>query len=83
MYQQGKLHRHKVNFDIDNGANDTLCSKETLIDIGKLKHQPEEVQYKVADENPLQVLGLFEVTAELEVKIGGVNLKVVVTMCLN
>ena len=38
-----------------------------------------EGQYKVADGNPLQVLGHFEVTAELDGKTGGIDLKVVVT----
>ena len=45
----------------------------------KPKLQPVEAQYKVADGNPLQVLGQFEVTAELDGKAGGIDLKVVVT----
>ena len=38
-----------------------------------------EAQYEVADGNPLQVLGQFKVTAELDGKAGGINLKVIVT----
>ena len=76
MYQQVKHFGQKVNFEIDNGSNNALCSKETWIKIGKLKIQPLEAQYKVAGGNPLQVLGQFKVTAELDVKTGGVNLKV-------
>ena len=38
-----------------------------------------EAQYKVADGNPLQVLGQLEVTAELDGKVGGIDLKKVVT----
>ena len=38
-----------------------------------------EVQYKVEDGNPLQVLGEFEVTVELNGKAGEINLKVIVT----
>ena len=65
QYQQVKLRGHKVNFEIDNGANDTLCSKETWIKIGKPKLQPVEAQYKVADGNPLQVLGQFKSLLDL------------------
>ena len=83
LYQQVKLYGHKVIFEIDSGANDTLCNKETWIEIGKLKVQPVEAQYihVVADENPLQVLGQFELTAELYGKAGGVHvdLNLVVT----
>ena len=78
MYQQVKLHGHKVNFKIHSGANDTLCSKETWIKIQKPKLQPVETNYKVADGNPLQVLGQFEATAELDGKARGIDLKVVV-----
>ena len=53
-----------MNFEIDGGTNDTLCSKETRIEIGKPKHQPGEAQNKVADGNPLQELEQIEVTAE-------------------
>ena len=42
LYQQVKLHGHKINFEIDGKANDTLCSKETWIEIVKLKFQPVE-----------------------------------------
>ena len=70
---------HKVNFEIDSGANDTICSKDTLIKIGKPKLQPVEAQYKFADWNQLQVLGQFKVTAELDGKVGGIDLKAVVT----
>ena len=56
-----------------------LCSKETWIETGKPKLQPVEAPYKVADGNPLKVLGHFEVTLELDSKTGGINLKVVVT----
>ena len=38
-----------------------------------------EAQYKVADGNPLRVLGQFEVTAELDGKAGSIDLMVVVT----
>ena len=50
-----------------------------MIKIGKLKLQPVKAQYKLANGNPLKVLGQFEVTAKLNGKAGGVNLKVVVT----
>ena len=79
MYQQVKLRGHKVNFDIDSGANDTIRSKDTWIKVGKLKLQLVEAQYKVADGNSLQVLGQFEVTAELYGKAGGINQKRIVT----
>ena len=79
LYQQVKLRGHIVNFEIDSGANDTICSKDTWIKVGKPKLQPVEAEYKVADGNPLQVLGQFEVTAELDGKAGGIDLKVVVT----
>ena len=52
--------------------------------LGKSKFQAVEAQYKVADGNPFQVLGQLEVTAELDGKTGGVNLKVVgIPMYLN
>ena len=38
-----------------------------------------KVEYKVANGNPLEVLGQFEVTTELDGKAGGIDLKVVVT----
>ena len=38
-----------------------------------------EAQYIVAKGNHLQILGEFEVTAELDGNAGGANLKVVVT----
>ena len=62
---------------IESGANGTICSKETWITIGKPKLQPVEAQYKVADGNRLQVLGQFEIIAELDGKTGGIDLKVV------
>ena len=73
------MYGHKVNFEIDSGADDTICSKDAWIKVGKLKLQPVETKYKVADGNPLQVLGQFEVTAELDRKAGGIDLKVVAT----
>ena len=68
-----------VNFKIDNGTNDTTCSKDAWIKIGKPKLQLVEAQYKVTDGNPLQVLGQFKVTAELNGKAGSIDLMVVVT----
>ena len=79
MYQQVKLRRRKVNFEIDSGAIDTICGKDTWITIGNPKLQPVNAQYRVADENPLQVLGQFEVTADLDGKVGSIYLMVVVT----
>ena len=38
--------------------------KDTWIKVGKLKLQPVDAQYKVADGNPLQVSGHSEVTVE-------------------
>ena len=38
-----------------------------------------EAQYKDAGGNPLQVLGQFEVTDELDGKVGCIYLKVVIT----
>lgn len=49
LYQQVKLQMYRVNFEIDCGANDTLYSKETWVEIGKSKLLPIEGQYKVAD----------------------------------
>ena len=73
LYQQVKLCGNKFNFEIDSGANDTICTKDTWIKVGKLKVQPVEDEYKVANGNPLQVLGQFEVApnwmAKLEAKI--------------
>ena len=83
LYQQVKLHGHKVNFEIDSGANDTICIKDTWIKVGKPKLQPVEAEYKVADGNPLQVLGQFEVTAELDGKAGGIDLRWLSLTCLN
>ena len=44
--------------------------------MGKLKLQPVKAEYKVADGNPLQLLGQFEVTAEFDDKAGSIDLKV-------
>ena len=79
LYQQVELRGHRVNFEIDSGANDTLCSKETWIEIGKPKLQPVEAQYRVADGSPLQVLGQFKAAARLDGEAEGVDLRVVVT----
>ena len=72
MYQQVKFLGHKVSFEIDSGANNTLCGKETWIKIGKLKLPPVEAEYKFSDGKPLQVLRQFEVTVELNENSGGV-----------
>ena len=79
LYQQVKLRGHKVNFESESGANDTIFGKDTWIKEGKPKFQPMKAEYKVANRNPLHVLGQFEVTAELDVKAGGIDLRVVVT----
>ena len=79
LYQQVKRRGHKVKFEIDSGANDTICGKDTWITIGKPKLQPVEAQYKVANGSPLQVLEQFEVTAELDGKTTDINLKVIFT----
>ena len=71
--QQVKLWGHRVNFEIDSGANESLCSKETWVEIGKPKLQPVESQYKVADGSPLQALGQFEATAKLGGEAEGVK----------
>ena len=81
LYQQVKLDGHKVNSEIEIGANNIVCNKNTWINIGKLKLQPVEAHYKVANGNQLQVLGQFQVTGQLHYKAKGihVDLKVVVT----
>ena len=58
-----------------------FCIVETWIKIGKSKLQLMETQYKVADGNPLQVLGQFKVTAELDGKAGSIDRKVVGYQC--
>ena len=73
LYQQVKLWEHRVNFEIDSGANESLCSKETWVEIGKPKIQPVESQYKVADGSPLQALGQFEATAKLDGEAEGIK----------
>ena len=54
LYQQVNLQGHKVNFEIDSGVNDTLCSGKTWIEFGKSKLEPVEAHYKVTHGNALQ-----------------------------
>ena len=70
---------HLVDFEIDSGANDTLCSEETWLKLGKPELQDVNALYKVADGNPLPVFGQFETKVCLDDSSRKTDLQMVVT----
>ena len=79
IYQQVMINGHLVDFEIDSGANDTLCSEETWLKLGKPELQEVNALYKVADGNPLPVLGQFETKVCLDDSSRKTDLQMVVT----
>ena len=73
------INGHLVDFEIDSGANDTLCSEETWLKLGKPELQEVNALYKVADGNPLPVLGQFEAKVCLDDSSRKTDLQMVVT----
>lgn len=68
----------KVEFEIDCGAEDTICSTETWKLLGKPKLSPVSVEYHVANGEKLKVLGQFQCMASLRKKIDHRKLTMIV-----
>ena len=83
IYQTIRLNDRRIKFEIDSGASDTFCCEATWQTLGKPTLQPVTVQYQVAEESPLPVVGQFQSTASIDEKSLDVTFPVIVTKVPN
>ena len=83
IYQTIRLNDRRIKFEIDSGASDTFCCEATWQMLGKPILQPVSVQYQVAEDSPLPVVGQFQSTASIDGKSPEVTFPVIVTKVPN